>query len=63
LRDPEIAGINIFRDRFGDAAKELDRRNTECGPFEFAFYIFDLVSRALAWYFLKLTCQRRSQVE
>lgn len=41
LRDSGIAALKVFRDRFGNGGKVLDKRDTECGPFHFGFYVFD----------------------
>jgi signal transduction histidine kinase len=47
VRSPEISGLKIFKDYFFYKDKKnnihniLDERNVECGPFKFAFYIFD----------------------
>jgi len=46
LRDSELTGMKVFRDRFGIAGVELDKRNIECGSFEFEFYLFDFSSQA-----------------
>jgi len=52
LRDPRITGLNVFKERFGQGGKELDKRKTECGSFKFVFYIFDFSSQAPANYLL-----------
>ncbi|WMW22778.1 ATP-binding protein [Methanolobus mangrovi] len=41
LFDPSISS-SVFKSRFGNAAKVLNEREIECGPFRFGFYIFDL---------------------
>lgn len=46
LTDPTIAGLNIFRKRFGDAVNVLSNRQIECGSFTFGFYIFDFSAQA-----------------
>ncbi|MDB6060061.1 MAG: histidine kinase, gyrase and HSP90-like ATPase family protein [Verrucomicrobiaceae bacterium] len=50
LMDPEISGMRIFRERFGDGAEELLLRGTKCGSFSFGFYIFDFSSDAKGRY-------------
>lgn len=46
LNESTITGLNVFRERFGNAGKKLSERNLECGPFKFAFYVFDLGHKA-----------------
>lgn len=46
LRDSELTGMKVFRDRFGLGGSELDHRSIECGSFEFEFYLFDFSSQA-----------------
>ncbi len=46
LRDPEIRGISVFRDRFKNAGSVLEDRKIECGSFDFGFYVFDFSSDA-----------------
>jgi signal transduction histidine kinase len=41
LSDPEISGMKIFRDFFGQKGEVLSRRGTKCGSFTFGFYVFD----------------------
>jgi signal transduction histidine kinase len=41
LSDPEISGIKLFRDLFGEHGEILASRGTQCGSFSFSFYIFD----------------------
>lgn len=41
LDDPEITGLKIFRDYFGEDAEILANRGTKCGSFSFGFYVFD----------------------
>ena len=42
LSDPEISGIKLFRDLFGENGAALaSRGGTRCGSFSFSFYIFD----------------------
>jgi signal transduction histidine kinase len=52
LLDPQITGLNVFAERFGKGGKELKRRKTECGTFEFSFFIFDFGTNAPAKYLL-----------
>jgi signal transduction histidine kinase len=40
ISDPEITGMKLFRDNFGDV-QVLQNRGTQCGPFSFGFYVFD----------------------
>lgn len=41
LTDPEITGLKIFRDLFGEQGEMLTARGTKCGSFSFGFYVFD----------------------
>lgn len=41
LSDPEISGMKIFRDVFGQKGEILRQRGTKCGSFTFGFYVFD----------------------
>ena len=41
LADPEITGLKIFRDYFGEDGEILANRGTKCGSFSFGFYVFD----------------------
>jgi signal transduction histidine kinase len=41
LSDPEISGMKIFRDVFGQKGEVLSQRGTKCGSFTFGFYVFD----------------------
>lgn len=41
LSDPEISGLKIFRDVFGQKGEILGERGTKCGSFTFGFYVFD----------------------
>lgn len=41
LKDPEFAGLSVFKEAFGKKGEELDKRDVECGPFGFAFFVFD----------------------
>lgn len=50
LRDPLIAGLKAFKDRFGPAGRVLDERELSCGPFEFEFYVFDFSNEAPSKY-------------
>jgi signal transduction histidine kinase len=52
LDDPEITGLSIFRDYFGKQAETLRARATSCGPFQFAFYVFDFSADAKGQYHL-----------
>ena len=52
LRDSDIEGLKVFRDRFiiknkfDKKINVLDKRGIECGSFSFAFYIFDFTPQA-----------------
>jgi len=46
LKDPDITGLKIFRDYFGEDGEVLDKRGTNCGPFSFGFYVFDFGKNA-----------------
>lgn len=46
LSNPRLTGLNVFRVKYGDAGKKLLERSLECGPFEFAFYVFDFSKKA-----------------
>jgi len=50
LNDPLVTGLNVFSERFGKGGEVLNNRNTECGSFEFGFYIFDFSTKAPAKY-------------
>lgn len=52
LSDPQITGLNVFAERFGKGAKELKHRKTDCGSFDFGFFIFDFGANAPAKYSL-----------
>ncbi len=41
LTDPDISGMKIFRDFYGQKGEELRARGTKCGSFTFGFYVFD----------------------
>lgn len=41
LSDPSIKGFKIFQDHFGKGGEVLNKRKTECGSFNFSFYVFD----------------------
>jgi signal transduction histidine kinase len=41
LNDPEISGLKIFRDIYGQKGEVLKARGTKCGSFTFGFYVFD----------------------
>lgn len=42
LTDPEISGLKIFRDIYGQKGEVLKTRGTKCGSFTFGFFVFDL---------------------
>lgn len=46
LRDPQLTGLNVYKPRFGEGGKVLDKRKTECGSFNFGFYLFDFTTQA-----------------
>ncbi len=46
ILDPSITGLKVFKDRFGNAASELNDRQIECGSFDFGFYVFDFSAQA-----------------
>jgi Signal transduction histidine kinase regulating C4-dicarboxylate transport system len=46
ITDPDITGIDIFRNHFGKKGEVLMERNIECGSFDFGFYIFDFAPDA-----------------
>ena len=46
LMDPDITGLKIFRDYFGESGEILDTRGTKCGPFSFGFFVFDFGKNA-----------------
>lgn len=46
LSDPEITGMQLFRDAFGKEGEILKARGTKCGPFSFGFYVFDFSKEA-----------------
>ena len=46
LRNPNITGLKVFRDRFDNAGSTLDERKIECGSFDFGFYVFDFSTKA-----------------
>lgn len=53
LTDPRITGKDVFIERFGKGGKELKNRvtgKTECGSFEFGFFIFDFGANVPAKY-------------
>jgi signal transduction histidine kinase len=41
LSDPDISGMKIFRDIYGQKGEVLSGRGTKCGSFSFGFYVFD----------------------
>ncbi|TET36954.1 MAG: ATP-binding protein [Planctomycetota bacterium] len=52
LRDTKLAGLKTFKDYFGNKGEILDERPTECGSFEFGFYIFMAPRKAPPKYLL-----------
>jgi len=46
LNDPDITGIALFREAFGEHGEILQERNTLCGPFSFGFFVFDFSKEA-----------------
>jgi signal transduction histidine kinase len=52
LTDPDISGLQVFRDRFGKEGGVLKKRGTACGSFEFGFYVFDFDKDATGRYAL-----------
>ncbi len=46
ILDPSITGLKVFKDRFGNAGSELNKRQIECGSFDFGFYVFDFSAQA-----------------
>lgn len=46
LFDHNITGIRQFNKRFGNSAEVLKKRNLDCGPFKFGFFIFDFKSKS-----------------
>ena len=44
LSDHKVTGLNVFVERFGKGGKELEDRKTDCGFFNFAFFIFDFAT-------------------
>jgi signal transduction histidine kinase len=52
LTDPDISGLQVFRDRFGKEGELLAKRGTMCGSFEFGFYVFDFGKDASGKYTL-----------
>jgi len=53
IKNPDITGLKIFKDNFGDGGKKLDLkkiRKTECGSFTFSFYIFDFAAKVSSKY-------------
>ena len=41
LDAPELKTLAVYKKAFGPNGEELGRRDVECGPFGFAFYVFD----------------------
>lgn len=52
LLDTDITGLKVFKDYFGKHGEVLFERKTECGSFDFNFYIFDFSSTAPAKFLL-----------
>lgn len=52
LDDPELTGLKIFRDNFGEPGESLRMRTTQCGSFRFEFYVFDFNRDPNSKYFL-----------
>ena len=50
LNDPDVTGMILFRKYFGDKGEKLAARNTSCGSFSFAFYVFDFSTDAKGSY-------------
>lgn len=46
LTDAELAGQLVFRQAFGKGGEDLQHRDIECGPFSFAFFVFDFAQDA-----------------
>lgn len=46
LLDKDLTGLKVFRDRFGVGGEKLKSRKTECGSFNFEFYVFDFSPQA-----------------
>jgi hypothetical protein len=52
LDDPDITGLKLFRDIFGEDGEILQERGTKCGSFSFGFYVFDFSKDARGKYLL-----------
>lgn len=52
LRDAQLTALAVFKERFGKRGEVLDERATDCGPFSFKFYVFDLNADASPRYHL-----------
>lgn len=52
LDNPEITGLKIFRDSFGEHGETLRERTTRCGSFDFEFYVFDFNSEPNSKFYL-----------
>ena len=52
LKDPEVKGLRVFRDRFLLDDKKNYREVSDFGPFSFEFYIFDFIAKDESKYFL-----------
>lgn len=47
LKDPDFSGLSVFKEAFGKNGEELNKRAIACGPFKFAFFVFDFNPDAL----------------
>jgi signal transduction histidine kinase len=52
LGDPDITGIALFREAFGQQGEVLKERGTKCGSFSFGFYVFDISKESFGKYLL-----------
>ncbi|SHH10364.1 sensor histidine kinase [Massilia sp. CF038] len=50
LKDAELSGMTAFRNYFGKDGGVLEQRGVNCGPFSFAFYVFDFSNDAKGRY-------------
>jgi signal transduction histidine kinase len=50
MNDPDITGLQLFREAFGKDGEVLAERSTKCGPFSFGFYVFDFSKEAQGKY-------------
>lgn len=48
LTDADVTGLKVFRNYFvgADKSKLLEKRELQCGPFGFSFFVFDLSATA-----------------